>query len=182
MGLDLEGSARRCGALRWAELRLFEILGSWVASTPEPEAKLMLDRHSQHHAWRANQWWDRLPVLAGADRDSLAVPPSPAADSAAGALSDLDGTVARLAGAYRVALPRLAGAYEELLVLADPVSDGSTVRTLGLVRGDLDADWREGELCLQRLLVSTPAVEVAAATVARLEGLLAGGADQRRRD
>ncbi|MGH9114715.1 MAG: hypothetical protein ACRDWW_02685 [Acidimicrobiales bacterium] len=175
MGLELEASARRCGALRWAELRLFGILGAWVASTPEPEAKLMLDRHSQHHAWRALQWWDRLPVVAGVDRESWVVPPSPAVGAAAAALADLDGTVARLAGAYRMALPRLAHAYEDLRATAGTIADGPTVRTVGLVGGDLGADWREGELCLQRLIVDMPAVEVAAATVASLERLLVPG-------
>ena len=70
----LEDAARLAGSHRWIESRLFEILGGWVASTEEVHAKLLFDRHSQHHAWRAAQWWDRLPVSSGLD--SVPVSPS----------------------------------------------------------------------------------------------------------
>ena len=95
------------------EGRLFEILGGWVASTDDVDAKLLLDRHSQHHAWRADQWWDRLPVLADVDRPALVAAPSPGIGAVAEALAALAGDVPRLAGAYRVALPRLVAAYQE---------------------------------------------------------------------
>ena len=153
----------------WAESRLFEILGGWVASTDEPEAKLLFDRHSQHHAWRAQQWWDRLPVLADVERDGLIQPPTPAAAAAAVGLAGLDSTVPRLAGAYRVALPRLVAAYHGHRLRADPTSDGSVIRTLDLLLSDVVGDWREGEVFLQLLLTDEAAVGRAAAAVASLE-------------
>ncbi len=168
----LEEASRRAGGHRWSELRLFEILGGWVASTEDVDAKLLFDRHSQHHAWRAEQWWDRLPVLADVDRDDLVEAPSPGVGAAMEALAGVQATVARLAGAYRVALPRLVRAYHEHRVEASPVSDGAAIRTLELLLADVSADWREGEVLLQRRLTGATEVEVAAAAVGGLEGLI----------
>jgi hypothetical protein len=168
----LDEASRLAGGHRWAESRLFEITGGWVASTEPVDAKLLLDRHSQHHAWRAEQWWDRLPVLADVDRNDLTLPPTPTAEPAAAALAALDSTVARLAGAYRVALPRLFAAYQRHRLRADPTSDGSAIRTLDLLVPDVAADWREGEVLLQRLLTDDAAVQAAAGAVADLERLL----------
>ena len=183
--MTLEEAARLAGGLHWVESRLFEVLGGWVASTPEVEVKLLFDRHSQHHAWRARQWWDRLPVLAGVDRDALCVAPSAAGDDAASALAALDHTVTRLAGAYRVAVPRLVVAYVDLRSRANPASDGSMIRTLEVVSADLTADWREGEAKLQAMLPTPAAIDAAAGAVSLLERTLLGspagaGGDQAR--
>jgi hypothetical protein len=75
--LTLEAAAALAGEHCWVERRLFELLGRWSAETRHAPSVLALDRHSQHAAWRAQQWWDRLPVLAQIDRDAL-VTPSPA--------------------------------------------------------------------------------------------------------
>jgi hypothetical protein len=176
--LLLEEAARRAGGHRWVEARLFEILGGWVASTGEVDARLLFDRHSQHHAWRAGQWWDRLPVLADVDRPGLVVAPSPGVGALAGGLADLDGTIPRLAGAYRVALPRLVRAYAEHRQQANPASDGAAIRTLDILIPDVVADWRDGEVLLQELLVDPADVVMAADTVARLERLLLATGDQ----
>jgi hypothetical protein len=132
----------------------------------------LLDRHSQHHAWRSDQWWDRLPVLADVDRDALVAPSAAHLGTVAEATGGLEGTVVRLAGVYRVALPRLVAAYQRHRVRANPASDGAVIRTLDLLLPDVTADWREGELLLQELLTETGAVDAAAATVARIERLL----------
>ncbi len=164
------------GGHLWAESRLFETLGAWVASTGEPDAKLLFDRHSQHHAWRAQQWWDRLPVLVDVERDRLIEAPTPAAAGASAALAGLDGTAARLAGVYRVALPRLFAGYHRHRQRADPASDGSAIRTLDLLMPDVAGDWREGEVFLQLLLRDPTSVDQAAATVANLERMLVAAA------
>lgn len=170
--LSLSEAAHLAGGHRWVESRLFELLGGWVGSTPEPGAKLLFDRHSQHHAWRAGQWWDRLPVLADIDREALVVAPSAGVAGSFGALAQLEGTPARLAGAYRFALPRLVGSYDRHLAAAHAVSDGAALRTLGIVAADAAADWREGEAVLQDLLVDQASVRASAETVAALEALL----------
>ena len=159
--------------------RLFEIMGGWVVSTEEVEAKLLFDRHSQHQAWRAEQWWDRLPGARGCgpgccSRYRRLLRPQ----LAAAALAALDSTVARLAGAYRVVHPRLFAAYHRHRLKADPASDGSAIRTLDLLAPDVAADWREGEVLLQLLLTDDNAVQTAAAAVAQLERILVAAEGQ----
>lgn len=175
MATTLDQSGRRAGGHVWVQSRLFEVLGGWVATTPEPEVRLLLDRHSHHAAWRASQWWDRLPVLADVDRSSLCAAPSPVAESVVGHLVGLDGTAARLAAAYRVVLPRTWACYEGHRRRADPVADGSSLRTLGIVAADLVADWHEGEAVLQALLTDGAAVGAAAGAVHAIEEMLVGG-------
>lgn len=150
---------------------MFEILGQWVTSTATPTAKLLFDRHSQHHAWRAAQWWDRLPVLAGVDRESLTAPASPPLVVALEHLAAFGSTVGRLAGAYRVMLPRQWACYQDHLELAGTIADSSTLRTLHIVSQDLASDWMEGERALQNLLDADTAAEASAA-VAELEATL----------
>jgi hypothetical protein len=172
MALTLEDSARLVGGHCWVERRLFEVAGGWVKTTPEVEPKLMLDRHSQHHAWRARQWWDRLPVLDEIDRESLVVPPVPAVAAVVGALNDLQGTAARLAGLYRVALARVHVSYRTHQRLASQVADASVLRTLKIAGEDVRSDWAEGEAVLQSLLTGRQPVDEAGAAVARLERML----------
>ena len=45
--LSLEQSARRMGAYRWIEERMFEALGAWSVSVPEPEVKVSLAGESR---------------------------------------------------------------------------------------------------------------------------------------
>ena len=58
--LTIEESARMVGAWAWAESHLYEVVGSWVPSTAWPGAKVWLASASQHHAWRAQVWYERL--------------------------------------------------------------------------------------------------------------------------
>ncbi|HLI53160.1 MAG TPA: hypothetical protein VKU88_02450 [Acidimicrobiales bacterium] len=174
MPTSLATSARLAGAHRWAEARLFEIVGGWVPSTSEPQVKLLFDRHSQHHAWRASQWFDRLPVLADLDREALSAPVAGAAD-AFDLLASLATPVARMAGVYRVALPRMWAAYERHRAQADPVADAATLRTLALVARDLAADWHEGEAALQALVGEPVVAREAAEAALAVEELLAAG-------
>jgi hypothetical protein len=153
---------------------LFRLSGSWVTGTAHTGAKLLLDRHSSHHAWRAAQWWDRLPVLADVDRASLSRPEHDAAGQTLEALGGMEGTPARLAGLYRVALPRLLASYRSHAAAADGWADGSSLRTLERVSADLASDWQEGELLLQGMLTDGESVAAAAEAVARLENLLGG--------
>ena len=42
---DVEESARRVGNYKWAEMKLFEALGGWVATVPELDVKMRLGTH-----------------------------------------------------------------------------------------------------------------------------------------
>lgn len=171
-GLLEQGAA--LGRLVWCERRCFELLGGWTPELAEPALKATADRHAQHHAWRAGQLWDRLPVLAQVDRQALVNAPAGPAGALAGALTRLRTPVGRLAGTYRVAQPRLAAAYRGWLAAANPLSDGPAVRTVRQVLADLEADRAEGEDLLQ-VAIATPSDAYAAGfTVARLEAVIAG--------
>lgn len=153
---------------------MFEVLGAWVADTEPPPLRLLFDRHSRHCSWRAAQWWDRLPVLADTERSSLCAPASPALARLVGNLHELTRPVDRLAGAYRVALPRVWAGYQSHRQAASEPGDGSTIRTLEIVSADIAADWQAGEGVLQSWLTDRAAVEKSAATVAALEEILTG--------
>ncbi|MCU4187434.1 hypothetical protein K6U06_23960 [Acidiferrimicrobium sp. IK] len=173
--MSLQETAARLGGHQWMEQAVWKVLGAWGASTGDPAAAVLLDTHAQHAAWRAQQWWERLPVLAVIERDALVRPPSGAI---AGLVEQLatagpDATVARMAAAYRVLLARLLAGYSREAHLLSPVSDGPARRTLAQAESDASADWRAGESFLQRLLTDASAVDQAASTVADLERLLA---------
>src|SRR5688500_4493152 len=135
----LDETGRWVGAQAWVELRLFEAVGGWVATTPETEAKARFAVWSRHHAWHAGLWLAHRPVVPGRDPDALgaapedgtaaALTPLPApgpqdgddpsaacVDTGAGAEAGADGpgttTVERLAALVRVVLPRLVVAYD----------------------------------------------------------------------
>jgi hypothetical protein len=169
---DLLGAGHMVGGHRWLELQVFELAGHWVPETPEPPSKLALDRHSGHAAWRAGQWEERLPVVAVLDHADLVRAPDESWIRCLAAVAAQPDTVARLAGLYRVVLPRLAQRYRSHLAATSPVADGPSRRTLRTVMADLAVDRDEGDDALAALLVDLAAVELAAASVARVEATL----------
>jgi hypothetical protein len=176
----LQDAAARVGAHRWMELALWRLLGGWAIATDDAApAAVRFDIDAQHAAWRAEQWWDRLPVLAGIEREDLV---RPASAGIAAVVDHLSGpsapasTVGRAAAAYRVILPRLVVGYGQDRALLLPASDGPVVRTLGQVVADAAADWQAGEALVQSLLVDAAAVEDASTTVSSLELLASGPA------
>ncbi len=177
MSLTLEESAAIAGGLCWVERGLFQRLGAAVAPSSTAQVKVLLDRHSQHAAWRAEQWWDRLPVLTGVERDDLVKPPArwaAALEKPAGSDDPPASDVTRLAVAYRVLLPRLAVAYDHHIERVSPVAEGPVRRTLGQVIVDVRADWAEGEARLQKLIDDAETTDAAAAAVASVERLFVG--------
>lgn len=154
--LTLGANAMLVGAYRWVEYALFELLGSWVTQMPLPAVQVMVDAQSGRHAWHAELWADRLPVLAGVDPDRLTKPSGAVAEVLA-ALSDgteesPPGILPRLGVLYRVVLPRLIVTYERHLAIASPVTDGPVIRALRLVLSDEREDWHAGERLVQGLV------------------------------
>jgi hypothetical protein len=169
--LDLHATARRAGAARWLDARLFEVVGGWVASVPEPAVKIAFSTQAAHHGWHATLWAERLPSLHDVDPGDW-VAAAPGVEPALARLSEATGTVERLVGMHRVLLPRLAAAHAEHFEAASPVADGPTLRTLRLVLQDELEDQRAGERLLQSLLRRRADVERAAAHLALIETLL----------
>jgi hypothetical protein len=134
----LEASARRIGHHAWIEQSLFATLGAWVPSTPEPAAKALLAELSLHHAWRAQLWDGLLPSVPHLAADDLVV--SPTGDAAFPAPPAGGSTAERLAWLCDLELPALLDRYADHLARTTPVTDGPTIRVLGLVTADVRRD------------------------------------------
>jgi hypothetical protein len=176
----VEESARRVGHYKWIEMRLFEVLGGWVATVPELDVKTTLGRHCYHHAWHAELWHKRLPELREMNPDRLTRAPNPEMEAFVAALTAPeapDQTIEKLVGVYRVLLPRKIAAYTYHLNATSRITDAPTIRSLGFILDDELTDWREGEMLLQALIETGDEVERAARRAAELEALItrAGG-------
>ena len=170
--LPWDVTAALVGEYRWIESALFGILGSWVTEMPVAGVQVHLDAQSMRHAWHAELFAERLPVRAGIDPDALTVPSSASAALLAALcgieephqgpgstwpVADEDrvprpGALPRLAGLYRVVLPRLVTSYTRHLRVVAPVADAPLARALQLVLRDGVDDWMAGERLVQRLV------------------------------
>ncbi|HXR54581.1 MAG TPA: hypothetical protein VN793_05990 [Acidimicrobiales bacterium] len=170
--LDLHQAAGLVGAYCAIERRLFELTGS-SATGPEmaPDVQVYLDALSAEHAWHAELWADRLPVVSGIDAQALVVIPAPARE----VLDEVatGGPVETLAGLFRVVLPRLIVSYAHHQAAASAASEPPTLRALRLILSDEVEALVAGEALVQRLLGTSEAVAAAGRTVIGLETRLA---------
>jgi len=170
----VEETARRVGNYKWAEMRLFEALGGWVATVPELDVKLVLGRHTYHHAWHAELWDKRLPELREMNTNRLTQPPNPAFEAFMESVRDPEApelTIEKLVGVYRVLIPRLIAVYTYHLNGTSTITDAPTIRSLNFVLQDDFEDWRDGEMLLQSLIDTPAKAERAAARQLELEKL-----------
>ncbi|MFA9565746.1 MAG: hypothetical protein ACERLM_13715 [Acidimicrobiales bacterium] len=177
---DVEESAKRVGHYKWVEMRLFEVLGGWVATVPELDVKMRLGTHCYHHAWHAELWHKRLPELREMNQDRLAVPPNPELEVFMDAMTEPEApehTIEKLVGVYRVLIPHKIAAYTYHLNNTSEITDAPTIRSLKFSLQDEFEDWRDGEMLIQSLLRDDDDVDRAAAHATRLEKLMlaAGG-------
>ena len=182
LALTLVESARLLGCYRWIEQRLFEVLGNWVATETEPEARLLFDVQSRHHAWHAQLWGERIPDVDGVvDPDLLTVAPDEGTDELLSTLGGVPGseegsggTLVRLVGLARVVMPRLVCGYGYHLSRTVLVSDAPVIRALRLALRDDIEDWQAVELMVQSLIRRPHDVAVVTAHQQRLEALVVG--------
>jgi hypothetical protein len=145
VSLTVQENARRLGAQRWVALRLFETLGGWLATTPEPTVKAMFATHCHHHAWHAELLHARLPNLNGAGVAGFTAPPPDGPLAAeVDALAQAATTADRLHAVYGVLLPALIAECTAHLEATNAITDGPTARVLTLVQRDLVDHLREG--------------------------------------
>ncbi len=178
--LTIEESATLAGAWAWAEASLYEVVGGWARSTTHPSTKVYFDACSQHHAWRAQLWQERLPARLVATRAAASDLLKPLSDGAAQVmkvLSCLEGDVERLAGYCRVVLPRTVVAYRSWQRRCTDASDRPVARALGFATDDALADWERGSALLVDLLdnaSAADAVDRAAEATSEVERMLVG--------
>ena len=178
-GLTIEESARRLGHARWWSQRLFQVIGAWVPSVPEPDLKLRLATSARHHAWHADLFGERLPEVGHVDAESQTVAPSDAVAALFDELAnwrDPERSPERLTVLARVVLPQAASVVREHLDRCTPVADAAVARTLRFVAADLVDDWLAGEATLQQWTRdSTMARRVESARTAFEQRWLASG-------
>lgn len=175
-GFTLEDSARRLGHYAWAEMRTFEILGSWTQSIPESSVAAVIGAHANQHAWHAELWHQRFPELRAWDRTDFVQPGNADLVAFFERLSGCETTIDRLVGTYRVLLPHVVATYAYHRNRSSTISDGPTIRSLGFVLADDTAQLADGALMLTSL-IGDDTVAAAANTQADLESALvaAGG-------
>ena len=146
-------TARRFGQYRWAELQLFELLGTWATGHPEPRVSPMLAAQAHRHAQHARWFAARVPAVAlqGADYSAGLVvgafPLVPLVERAQAATTTTD----LLRAVHDGLLPALGAMYDDHLLHTDPRVDGPTTRVLALARRDLADHHHEGMAMLERL-------------------------------
>jgi len=177
---DVEESARRVGNYKWIEMRLFEVLGGWVATVPELDVKMRLGSHCYHHAWHAELWHKRLPELREMNPERLTEPPNDDFVKFVEAMTEPEAaekTIEKLVGVYRVLIPHMIAAYTYHRNNTSEITDAPTIRSIGFILQDDFDDWRDGEMMLQSMITTPEEVDRAAARQAELEKLMvaAGG-------
>ncbi len=192
--LTLDAAAALLGEYRWVEHALYRLLGEWVGDMPIAAVQVHLDAQSMRHAWHAELWAERLPVLAGADPDGWTTPSAPTTALFAALSGEPPPTVGpgslwppgeedafghpgalpRLAGLYRVVLPRLVTTYERHLRVASPLTDAPVARALRLVLNDEIEDWHAGERMVERLVSRPHDVAAVYEFLQRLEAVVVG--------
>jgi len=177
---DVEETARRVGNYKWAEMKLFEALGGWVATVPELDVKMRLGTHCYKHAWHAELWHKRLPELREMNPERLTSPANEAMERFVAAMTEPeapDQTIEKLVGVYRVFIPRFIAAYTYHLNGTSEITDAPTIRSLKLILQDEFDDWRDGEMLIQSLIDTPEEAARAASHQQRLESIMveAGG-------
>jgi len=177
---NVEETARRVGNYKWIEMKLFEALGGWIATVPELDVKMRLGTHCYHHAWHADLWNRRLPELREMNPDRLTVPANDELVAFVEAMTvpeDIELTIEKLVGVYRVLIPHKIAAYTYHMNNTSRITDAPTIRSLKMILQDEFEDWRDGEMMIQSLIDTDDEVDRATAQAAKLEKLMlaAGG-------
>jgi hypothetical protein len=162
--LPLDELTRRLGALRWAELRWAETLGTWMRDETDPAVKVALGTSCQRREAHAALLAERLPTYRPAPTggaDDIGVTPEsatgPGDDGArlfGAAVAGAGDTASRLAALYRVGLSRLLVEYGTLLAAIDARVDGPTNRALTSMAADDAAELAAAGGLLRRFGVS----------------------------
>jgi hypothetical protein len=115
-----------CAAMRAHSLALFAQVGAWVPSSSPGELQRLFADACHRHAWHAELWEARTPMIA---TRHAASPPSATP-------SPVDGDDVRR-DRYRAELSSLEEQLRSLRARIDPALDPSTARTIDLIGRDV---------------------------------------------
>jgi hypothetical protein len=172
--MTLDESAARLGACRWLEARRFEVLGGWVLSVPEPDAKLLFARHSVHHGWHAELLAGCLPSTKDHDPDRSTAPPRSGVAALLDELAGLTGTLDRLVAVYQLLGPEQISTYDRFLDATNPATDAAVRRVVRIVVQDQVDQVTEGLALVETFAARVDGgADVVAAARDRFAGALA---------
>ncbi|MCB0971562.1 MAG: hypothetical protein KDA97_08610 [Acidimicrobiales bacterium] len=151
-GRPLIEAAAWVGAACWAELRLVEVLGGWLATEADPERAAHLWRVRADAASRAERWHRHLPELREMPRAAQVAPGAPAVAELFDRLDALGGDPARVAersGALVAVLRGLRLGYHDHRSVAVGPADGPVAgalsdalrSTFDVIDGEPDPSW-----------------------------------------
>ena len=152
--LSIAASAHLNGQHTWMCRRLFEVMGTAVAKTPDLEAKLMLGVHCYHYSSHAERFEALLPTPVDEHPYGVANAPTGGAAACLDAIANATTTVEIMVGIYRVVLPHFRGLARHHDAQCNPVTDAPTIRALDGLLMDLDFDSDDGKTFLVTFLSS----------------------------
>jgi hypothetical protein len=127
--------AHRVAAHRALHLLVFAVAGEWARSTPGPDRR-WLARTAHEHAWLADRWAERFPVVPGLDLDEATATATAAMDERRTRLLDTP------PDARREAVAALLRTFADVLRAerdaVDPDLDAPTARVLDLAIADTE--------------------------------------------
>jgi hypothetical protein len=128
MALTVKQRGQHIATFRFVQVRLMEILATWVPSTPEMEVKLLFGPH----IWDAAQGADALGKRGHELRMPLQHSIAPTADYIAylNEVAAVEGAAKRVAVFYDVMLPGLMARYRRYLQRTDSLMDAPSVRVI----------------------------------------------------
>jgi hypothetical protein len=168
----VEENARRLLRYAYLEQQLVVALAGHLVGTPEWEAKHALGRHLWEDAEHATWLRERIPQLRTSAK-ALDRSPDPRLTLLMAEALEARDTVELLVGHYGVVKRRLLAAYRRHLAETQPLVDHPTIRLLGFIIAEEEAQLGWALDALEALTAEPPARERAAAWQAHLERYLA---------
>lgn len=138
--MTIDETAARLGALVAAERRLFEVLGGWVTTTPEPDAKVVFARLSRYHGEHAVTLAGLLPDTRDHDPDSLVALID---DDPLAAVLGAESTAERIAAVTGDVAAAHLGRIEAHLADCSTVRDAPAMRALVAILAEDRAGFEE---------------------------------------
>ncbi len=131
--MDIVTASRLAGQYCWVELQLFELLGSWMHRSTDPELVVALGDRCTRHGEHAEAWRGRIATIPAIDVERSVNAPGSAVASAIARLRQPESAddVLALAAAYDSEIrPAVLAAYRAHRAEVDPLLDGPTARLL----------------------------------------------------